>query len=196
MDFIQEGNEALLRCAKGYNLNKGKFTTYLGLCVRVAIIRFIAENMGSLRIYKTEGQRKLYSDLTKYKNEWITGETSLDCICSATGATKQDVLIMFNIDNPGDLDSMVVDSPEDDLIKAENMAILRDKIQSFRMTLTPRQRKVFDETMYYDERSLTDVAADLKISRQAVWKLKEAVFQKAREYFDMDDLKNIPKGDF
>jgi RNA polymerase sigma factor (sigma-70 family) len=196
MDFIQEGNMALLRCIDAYDPNKGKFTSLVGVAVEFAIMYYIKNTTGALRLYKTESQRWIFNNLGRIKRQWEENLITLDEITKASGAPRQQVLMILNANSPGDLDSITIDSSEDEYIKKEAINELQKKIQSFRMTLTPRQRKVFDETMYYDERSLADVAADLKISRQAVWKLKETVFQKARQYFNKDDLKSIPKGEF
>ena len=195
MDFIQEGNLALMRCVKFYKPERGSFTTYVGFSVRGAIMRFIKENTGSLRLFKTKGQRQVFNNMTAIRNKYLECGASLEELASEFDTTPADLELIFGSFQPVELDNLLSQSPEDELVQLEEVKILKDKIEAFRHTLSLPQLAVFDGSMYTGTRSLKEIGDEMGTNRKAVWMIKQRVMKKALDFFDLDDLKRIQVGD-
>jgi len=195
MDFIQEGNMALMRCADFYKEDRGSFVTYLGQAVRISIMQFIKSNTGDLSLFKTKGQREVFNNLSKVLQKYQNEGVSLQDLSKEYGCTTQDLELIMGTYNPGAIEDVLIDSPESEYILDESVKLIRIKIQQFRKTLSKRQLVVFDDTMYTGTKSLEEVAKEIGISRQGVWDIKSRVLRKATEFFDLDDLKRISVGE-
>lgn len=59
-EYLQEAELAFLKSVKGYDKNKGKFTTYMITAVRHELFKFIYQKDGDMRIdyYVPKGKRK------------------------------------------------------------------------------------------------------------------------------------------
>jgi len=195
MDLIQEGNMALVKCVKSYKKERGSFPTFLGFCVRVAIMRYIKDNTGALRLYKTKSQRTIFNNLTTIYSKYKESGSSLSELADEFDVTVPDLELILGTYNPVDIESIKIDSPEDKMIVDEDVMVIRTRISDFRDTLTRAQKEVFDRTMYTGTESLQSCSVSMGTSRAAVWNIKRRILKKAVDFFTTADLKRIQTGE-
>lgn len=195
MDLIQEGNMALMRSIDFFDPAKGKFTTLVGFTVRTAIMTYIKDTTGAVRLYKTKAQRQIFNNLVAIKDQFQNEGVSIQELADKY---KTDSFVLEQIlgsFTPVDIGTIMDESPEDRYIQKESQQELLDKIARFRKTLSTRERLIFDETMYEGQKSLTDVGTSLGVTRSAIWNTKARILTKAAKFFSPDDQKLITVGD-
>lgn len=195
MDLIQEGNMALMRALEAYDPSKGKFTTLVGFSVRTAIMTYIKNSTGAVRLYKTTAQRKIFNKLVEIKEQYEQDGVSINEIATRFNTDPFVLEQILGSFTPIDINSITVESEEDKYIAKESLNIITDKIERFRKTLGERELVVFDENMYLGSKSLKDIGDFFGTTRSSMWNTKSRVLDKARKFFDLDDLKHIPLGE-
>lgn len=73
-------------------------------------------------------------------------------------------------------------------IKNETAEVLLRKIINFRKTLDEREDAVFLHQMYYEDKTLQELATEFGVSQQMISKVKQQVIKKAKDYFVINDL--------
>lgn len=193
MDYIQEGNETLLDIVDKFNPKKQvKFSSFLSYCVKNRILAFIKRNTGAVSLTDSKGQRAVFANLQEIRQELERGGLTPEVI-KRFGVTFSDVNVILNVNDSRPLEEqdIIDDGPEELYIKNESMERLRRKISDFRKTLNDQELVVFDDVLYNQTTSLVNVAQFYNVSRQYMWKVKESVIEKAKEFFTEEDLESI-----
>jgi RNA polymerase sigma factor (sigma-70 family) len=191
MDFIQEGNEALMYIVDKFDPSKkAKWSTFLAYCVKMRILQYIQSNIGQVRMNTTRQQRAAFGKLNNIRQELDDGGAYED-IADKYDMDLDVMLTMINANSSERLDDLQIDGPEVTYIKNESCEVINRKIQQFRETLNKRELMIFDRNIYKSELSLQDIACAFDVTRQHIWAQKKIVLNKAKEFFTLDDLKLI-----
>ncbi|MEK6774357.1 MAG: RNA polymerase factor sigma-32 [Bdellovibrionota bacterium] len=207
IDLIQEGNVGLMHAVREFNPYKGaRVITYAVWWIRGYIQEYLMRQYSMVRIGTTQNQRKLFYQLQKEKEilESVGRRDSLALISSRLGIPEDEVQSMaqrlsgrdISLDRPMDddskgslLDLQKSDSSEnleDQLVKQEQLQILKEKIEEIRPELSAREKIILDERILNDEPlTLQEIGEKHGITREAVRQMESRVMKKIRDRMDV-----------
>jgi RNA polymerase sigma-32 factor len=207
LDLIQEGNVGLMEAVQRYDPYQGvKVSSYAVYWIRAYILKYILDNMRSVRLGTTRASRKLFFRLNKEKarleREGFEVEPKL--IAERLDVTEDDVLEMENrlsrpdtyLDAPLRRDdgggATVGETFENPLLSAETQvgdAELRrtftEQVEAFAEGLGERDLRILRERILADEpRTLAEMGEDFSVSRERVRQLEARIVSRLREYME------------
>ncbi len=207
MDLIQEGNIGLMQAVKRYDPYRGvKLSSYAAWWIRAYILRFILNNWRLVKLGTTQAQRKLFFNLRKKRAELqamgidpTNAEIAKQLNVPESEVAEMDVRLQASeksLDAPiGDgegratakIDTMpsMVEGPEALMADSELQGLLKEKLGSFRETLTGKEKElaIFDERLVSDEPlTLQELGDRFGISRERVRQLEQRLTGRLREY--------------
>lgn len=205
MDLIQEGNIGLMQAVKRYDPYRGvKLSSYAAWWIRAYILRFILNNWRLVKLGTTQAQRKLFFNLNKEKAKLSAMgiEPTAAEIAKRLSVDESEVVDMdrrlssgeASLDAPvGDSEGRSVsrvdllpssDSTPDTAFEAQEMdRLVRQRLNTFRETLTGKDVIIFDKRMSADEPvTLQELGDEFGVSRERVRQLEARLLSKLREY--------------
>ncbi len=205
LDLIQEGNVGLMEAVQRYDPYQGvKLSSYAVYWIRAYILKYILDNMRSVRLGTTRASRKLFFQLNKEKarleREGFEVEPKL--LAERLDVSEQDVLEMENrlsrpdtyLDAPArreDSRSATVGegfatagaSAEAQVGDAEMRRQFLEKIESFATDLGERDLRILRERILAeDPRTLADMGEEFGVSRERVRQLEARLVNRLREF--------------
>jgi RNA polymerase sigma-32 factor len=203
-DLVQEGNIGLMHAVERFDPYRGvKLSSYAAWWIRAYILRYILGNWRLVRIGTTQAQRKLFFNLKREKARLaaLGVEPTPSRVAKNLGVPEKDVVEMDQrlARCDASLDLPVTDGEERsptrlDLLRAngpnpeaaaeasEVSALVRDRVASFRDTLSGRHRVIFDRRIVAEDPiTLQELAADFGLSRERVRQLEARIVRKLRE---------------
>lgn len=204
IDLIQEGNVGLMHAVKEFNPYKGnKLITYAVWWIKGYIQEYLMRQYSMVRIGTTQNQRKLFYQLQKQKEALEKlGETpQIALLSEKLGIPEDEVSEMakrmsgrdVSIDRPIDEDSgfsikdlLKSESGEEPLDErmalAEQLEILKEKIESLRPELSEKEKIILDERLLSDDPlTLQEIGEKYKITREAVRQAEVRVLKKIKD---------------
>lgn len=204
IDLIQEGNVGLMHAVKEFNPYKGnKLITYAVWWIKGYIQEYLMRQYSMVRIGTTQNQRKLFYQLQKQKEALEKlGETpQIALLSEKLGIPEDEVSEMakrmsgrdVSIDRPIDEDSgfsikdlLKSESGEEPLDErmalAEQLEILKEKIESLRPELNEKEKIILDERLLSDDPlTLQEIGEKYKITREAVRQAEVRVLKKIKD---------------
>lgn len=206
IDLVQEGNVGLMHAVREFNPYKGaRLITYAVWWIRGYIQEYLMRQYSMVRIGTTQNQRKLFYQLQKQKDalDALGQQPDLALLSSRLGIPEDEVAQMaqrmsgrdVSLDRPLDDDSSgtlmdLQKSPADgnldeQLARAEQLEILKQKIEEIRPELSEREKIILDERLLNDDPlTLQEIGQKHGITREAVRQMEARVMKKIKAKMD------------
>ncbi len=195
LDLIQEGNVGLMQALKKFDPGKGvKFSYYASYWIKAYILKYIMDNWRMVKIGTTQAQRKLFYNLRKERDKILKEglEPGQKLLAERLGVLESEVEEMdmrlsagreVSLDAPVNSDSeqtqislLPSESPgAESLLEAGQLKdLLRDKLDLFRETLSPREKNILEKRLLAESPvTLQEIGEEYGISRERVRQLEE-----------------------
>jgi RNA polymerase sigma-32 factor len=207
LDLIQEGNLGLMQAAVKFDPYRGiKFSYYASFWIKAYILKFIMDNWRLVKIGTTQAQRKLFFNLNKEKNKLISKgfEPEPKLLSQKFGLSDKQVIEMdqrlnswdVSLDAPlkEDSDTQMINfipskikSTEEQLATKEIKALLHEKINEFKSTITHREREILDNRIFTENPvTLQGLGRRYGITRERVRQVEKGIIIKIKAYFERE----------
>lgn len=213
IDLVQEGNVGLMHAVREFNPYKGtRLITYAVWWIRGYIQEYLMRQYSMVRIGTTQTQRRLFYQLQKQKEalEAMGDHPDYALLGSKLNATEEEVRDMaqrlsgrdVSLDRPidesgatrlSDLQKSADETPLDEqLARAEQLSILKEKIDEIRPDLNERELILLEERLLADDPlTLQEIGEKYGITREAVRQAEVRLMNKIRDRMSS----NIPSDD-
>jgi RNA polymerase sigma-32 factor len=207
LDLIQEGNVGLMEAVQRYDPYIGvKLSSYAVYWIRAYILKYILDNMRSVRMGTTRAQRKLFFRLNKEKRqlerEGFEAEPKL--LAERLDVSEEDVRQMqatlsrpdLSMDMPahrdepggttyGDNVATPGSSAEDDVGAREIHRIFLEQVEAFAEGLSERDERILRARLLADEPlTLAELGEEFGVSRERVRQLEARLLRDMRAHME------------
>lgn len=205
IDVIQEGNVGLMHAVKEYNPYKGaRLITYAVWWIRGYIQEYLMRQFSMVRIGTTANQRKLFYQLQRQKQELekMTSPENLTLLSHKLGIPEDEINEMakrlssrdVSLDKPANSENENA-TPLSTLLRKEDgslpldeqlaleeqIALLRNAVDSIRKDLTEKETILLEERILSDEPlTLQEIGDKYKITREAVRQTEARLMKKIK----------------
>ena len=207
LDLIQEGNVGLMEAVQRFDPYQGvKLSSYAVYWIRAYILKYILDNMRSVRLGTTRASRKLFFRLNKEKRELERQgyEVEPRLLAERLEVSEDDVIDMeARLARPDvSFDAPVRSDESDGMTFGDRMAapgisseatvganelreVFLGKIAEFAESLEARDRQILDERILAEEpRTLADLGEEFAVSRERVRQLEAKLVKRLRSYME------------
>ena len=205
LDLIQEGNVGLMEAVQRYDPYQGvKLSSYAVYWIRAYILKYILDNMRSVRLGTTRASRKLFFRLNKEKRQLESEgfEVEPKLLAERLEVPEEEVVQMEQqlarpdvyIDAPlrrdgegtatyGDFMTGGEESAEEQVGSGELLRVFREHIAEFSQGLDPRAMQILEERVLAPEpKTLADLGEVFGVSRERVRQLEVRLVDQLRSY--------------
>jgi RNA polymerase sigma-32 factor len=208
LDLIQEGNVGLMEAVQRYDPYRGvKLSSYAVYWIRAYILKYILDNMRSVRLGTTRAGRKLFFRLNKEKRalELEGYEVTPKLLAERLDVHEDDVAAMesqlsrpdLSLDAPrfedsgretyGDSFSGSEVGAEDEVGRVEMRELFRTAIDAYSKNLGERDLQILNQRILADEpRTLAELGKEFGVSRERVRQLEARIVDNLREYMKQE----------
>jgi len=207
LDLIQEGNVGLMEAVQRYDPYQGvKLSSYAVYWIRAYILKYILDNMRSVRLGTTRASRKLFFRLNKEKRELERQgyEAEPRLLAERLDVSEDDVIDMearlsrpdLSFDAPvrsdeadgmtfGDRIAAPGISSEAAVGASELREVFLGKIEEFAESLAERDMQILQERILAEEpRTLAELGEEFGVSRERVRQLEAKLVKRLRSYME------------
>jgi len=207
LDLIQEGNVGLMEAVQRFDPYQGvKLSSYAVYWIRAYILKYILDNMRSVRLGTTRASRKLFFRLNKEKRELerLGYEVEPKLLAERLEVTEDDVIDMeARLSRPDvSFDAPLRSDESDGMTFGDRMVapgisseayvggnelrmVFLDRIADFAEGLSDRDRQILDERILAEEpRTLADLGTEFEVSRERVRQLEAKLVKRLRTYME------------
>jgi RNA polymerase sigma-32 factor len=205
LDLIQEGNVGLMEAVQRFDPYKGvKLSSYAVYWIRAYILKYILDNMRSVRLGTTRASRKLFFRLNKEKRELerLGYDVEPRLLAERLDVTEDDVIDMearlsrpdLSFDAPlrsdegdgmtfGDRMAAPGISSEAAVGASELRGVFRNQVDEFAETLGERDLIILNQRILADEpKTLAQLGEKFEVSRERVRQLEVKLVNRLRSY--------------
>ena len=203
LDLIQEGNVGLMEAVQRYDPYLGvKLSSYAVYWIRAYILKYILDNMRSVRMGTTRAQRKLFFRLNKEKRQLEREgyEVEPRLLAERLDVSEDDVVEMearlsrpdTSMDAParrdqqdgpsfGDQLATAGSNTEQDVASAQMRRVFLENVEQLAEELDERDTRILRERLLAEEpTTLADLGKDFGVSRERVRQLEARLVRKLR----------------
>ena len=207
LDLIQEGNVGLAEAVQRFDPYQGvKLSSYGVYWIRAYILKYILDNMRSVRLGTTRASRKLFFRLNKEKRELerLGYELEPKLLAERLEVTEDDVIDMeARLSQPDvSFDAPLRSDEGDGMTFGDRMAapgisseavvggqelreVFLSKVEEFTESLSERDLQILNERILADEpRTLADLGTEFDVSRERVRQLEAKLVKRLRVYME------------
>ncbi len=207
LDLIQEGNVGLMEAVQRFDPYKGvKLSSYAVYWIRAYILKYILDNMRSVRLGTTRASRKLFFRLNKEKRELerLGYDVEPRLLAERLEVTEDDVIDMearlsrpdLSFDAPlrsdegdgmtfGDRMAAPGISSEAAVGSNELRKVFRQQVDDFAETLGERDLIILNQRILADEpKTLAELGESFGVSRERVRQLEAKLVKRLRTYME------------
>jgi RNA polymerase sigma-32 factor len=205
LDLIQEGNVGLMEAVQRFDPYRGvKLSSYAVYWIRAYILKYILDNMRSVRLGTTRASRKLFFRLNKEKRELerLGYDVEPKLLAERLDVTEDDVIDMearlsrpdLSFDAPlrsdegdgmtfGDRMATPGISSEAALGTSELREVFLGQVETFAEGLGERDLIILRNRILADEpRTLAELGKEFEISRERVRQLEVKIVDRLRAF--------------
>ncbi len=207
LDLIQEGNVGLAEAVQRFDPYQGvKLSSYAVYWIRAYILKYILDNMRSVRLGTTRASRKLFFRLNKEKRELERQgyEAEPRLLAERLDVSEDDVIDMearlsrpdVSFDAPlrsDEMDGMTFGDrmvapgiSSEAAVGADQLRrVFLEQIADFAADLGERDQQILDERILAEEpRTLADLGEEFGVSRERVRQLEAKLVNRLRTYME------------
>lgn len=207
LDLIQEGNVGLAEAVQRFDPYQGvKLSSYAVYWIRAYILKYILDNMRSVRLGTTRASRKLFFRLNKEKRELerLGYEVEPQLLAERLDVSEDDVIDMearlsrpdVSFDAPlrsDEADGMTFGdrmvapgvSSEAAVGANELRSVFLEQIERFAADLGERDQQILEERILAEEpRTLADLGKEFGVSRERVRQLEAKLVKRLRAFME------------
>ena len=207
LDLVQEGNVGLMEAVQRFDPYQGvKLSSYAVYWIRAYILKYILDNMRSVRLGTTRASRKLFFRLNKEKRELerLGYEAEPRLLAERLDVTEEDVTDMearlsrpdVSFDAPlradeadgatfGDRMAAPGQSAESAVGASELREVFMQKIEAFAETLDERELQILRERILAEEPlTLAELGDRFAVTRERVRQLEAKLVQRLRRFLE------------
>jgi len=209
LDLIQEGNVGLMEAVQRYDPYRGvKLSSYAVYWIRAYVLKYILDNMRSVRMGTTRAQRKLFFRLNKEKRQLEREgyEVEPRLIAERLDVSEDDVREMearlsrpdMSTDAParrdekdgasyGDNLPTTRSSAEQDVASAQMRQVFLENVEQFAENLGDRDTRILRERLLADEpATLAELGKEFGVSRERVRQLEARLLRDLRAQMEQN----------
>lgn len=203
-DLIQQGNLGLLRAVDKFDPDRQtKFSYYAAFWIKAFIFKYLIDNFSSVRIGKTQAQRKLFFNLRKTKEklrrkglpvtaEKIAGTVGVkadevkemeqrmafkDKSLNAPWGTRSEEQLVDHLRAKGQ-------SAEEMLAGRQMIRLVRRIIAEFKLCLTQREQEILKRRIVAREPlTLQKLGDRFGVSKERIRQIEKRIIRNLRSYF-------------
>ncbi len=214
MDLIQEGNIGLMQGIKKFDPYKNiRVATYVAWWIRAYILKYILHNWRLVKIGTTEGERKLFFQLSKERErlEKLGFEAGTKLLADRLHVKEKEVVAMqqrlggweLSLDQPvgPDSDETIAnilphgeEGIEEKLADDQFRRLFQKRLKAFSKTLKPREVEILTERILSETpKTLEAFGERYHISKERVRQLEGNIMKKLKKYMkeEIKDFKDI-----
>ena len=207
LDLIQEGNVGLMEAVQRFDPYKGvKLSSYAVYWIRAYILKYILDNMRSVRLGTTRASRKIFFRINKEKRELerLGFEVEPKLLAERLDVSEDDVIEMearlsrpdLSFDAPirsDEADGMTVGdriqapgiSSETALGASQLREVFLEKVEEFAEDLSDRDQQILRDRILAEEpRTLAQLGEEFEVSRERVRQLEVKIVKRLRTYME------------
>jgi len=204
LDLVQEGNVGLMQAVKKFDPYRGtRLSSYASYWIKAYILKFILDNWRLVKIGKTQAERKLFFNLHKERERLsrLGFDPGPKLIAQNLNVREDEVIRMdqrlgsweISLEKPVK-DEPASQSPRDllpapgepideQLGDRQVRAIVQEKLEDFRKTLSGREREIFDDRLTSAEPlTLQELGSRYGITKERTRQLESRLMEKLRDY--------------
>jgi RNA polymerase sigma-32 factor len=204
LDLVQEGNVGLVQAVRRYDPYRGvKFSSYAAYWIRAYLLKYLIDNIRTVRVGTSRTERKLFFRLNRAKRELeqagFRPEPRL--LAEHLDVEEADVVDFearlshsdLSLDAPisaepgaaslGDLLDAGGDSVEGEVSREDLRTTLLEHVEKFAENIDDREQRILRDRILAEEpRTLQEIGDEFGLTRERVRQIEARLVRKLREY--------------